>query len=89
MQNYGESKMKHPNAHDQSSRYRIKVKGLLDEKWLDWFEGMTITYEENATVLEGPIPDQTALHGILTRIRDLNLTLQYLIRAESDNKEKE
>jgi hypothetical protein len=62
---------------------------LLDEKWLDWFEGMTITYEENATVLEGPIPDQTALHGILTRIRDLNLTLQYLIRAESDNKEKE
>ncbi|MGD9347513.1 MAG: hypothetical protein PVH84_16730 [Candidatus Aminicenantes bacterium] len=55
----------------------------------DQFEGMTITYEENATVLEGPIPDQTALHGILTRIRDLNLTLQYLIRAESDNKEKE
>lgn len=81
--------MKYSNTHNPSSRYRIKVKGLLDEKWSDWFEGMTITYEENATILEGPIPDQAALHGILARIRDLNLTLQYLIRNESDNKDKD
>lgn len=87
MPNHGESKMKHP--HSPPSRYRIKVKGLLDQKWSDWFEGMTITYEENATILEGPIPDQAALHGILARIRDLNLTLQYLIRSEADNKEKD
>jgi hypothetical protein len=80
--------MKHPNTHGQPSRYRIKVRGLLDEKWSDWFEGMTITYEGDATILEGPIPDQTALHGILARIRDLNLTLQYLIRNESDTKDK-
>lgn len=85
----GELKMKYSNTHNPSSRYRIKVKGLLDEKWSDWFEGMTITYEENATILEGPIPDQAALHGILARIRDLNLTLQYLIRNESDNKDKD
>ena len=86
---YGELKMKHSNTHSPPSRYRIKVKGLLDQKWSDWFEGMTITHEENVTILEGPIPDQAALHGILTRIRDLNLTLQYLIRNESDNKEKD
>ena len=78
--------MKHSNTGNQPSRYQIKLKGLLDEKWSDCFAGMTITYEENATILEGPIPDQAALHGVLTRIRDLNLTLQYLIRNELNTK---
>ncbi|MGD8537560.1 MAG: hypothetical protein PVI66_02455 [Candidatus Aminicenantes bacterium] len=74
--------MKHSQPQKTPANYRIKVKGILDQKWSEWFEGMTITYEEDATILEGPVIDQAALHGLLVRIRDLNLTLQYLIRNE-------
>lgn len=74
--------MKNPNTQSSSAHYRIKVKGILDRKWSEWFEGMAISYEDDATILEGPIADQAALHGLLVRIRDLNLTLQYLIRKE-------
>ena len=54
----------------------IKVKGSLDRKWADWFNGLTITPNENdVTLLAGPIADQPALHGVLAKIRDLGLTL--------------
>lgn len=56
--------------------YEIKIKGHLDSSWSDWFSGLTLTYlEEDKTLLAGLLPDQTALHGLLERIRDLNLTL--------------
>jgi hypothetical protein len=56
--------------------YEIKVKGELDTHWSDWFEGLTLTHlEGQETLLAGPLPDQAALHGLLERIRDLNLTL--------------
>ena len=56
--------------------YEIKVKGKLDTHWSDWFEGLTLTHlEGQETLLAGPLPDQAALHGLLERIRDLNLTL--------------
>jgi hypothetical protein len=56
--------------------YCIKVKGLLDDKWADWFDGLTITPIENyETMLIGQVVDQAALHGILAKIRDLGLTL--------------
>lgn len=56
--------------------YEIKIKGRLDQRWLEWFGGLQLTYlEENATLLSGSLPDQSALHGLLERIRDLNLTL--------------
>jgi hypothetical protein len=74
--------MKQPQTQNTQARYKIKVKGILDRKWSEWFEGMAISYEEDSTILEGPIADQAALHGLLARIRDLNLTLQYLIRLE-------
>ncbi len=54
---------------------RIKVKGHLDIKWKDWFEGMDIIYDEDNTILSGNIKDEAFLHGILNRIRDLNLKL--------------
>jgi hypothetical protein len=56
--------------------YEIKVKGELDTHWSNWFEGLTLTHlEGQETMLAGLLPDQAALHGLLERIRDLNLTL--------------
>jgi len=56
--------------------YEIKIKGHLDDRWADWFEGMTFIQEnDETTVLVGPVIDQPALHGILNGIRDLGLTL--------------
>jgi hypothetical protein len=62
--------------------YEIKIKGHLDPYWTEWFEGLTLTYlEEDATLLSGSLPDQAALHGLLERIRDLNLTLISVSRS--------
>jgi hypothetical protein len=56
--------------------YYITVQGHLDGTWSEWFDGLTITNQENGTtVLAGPIVDQTALHGILNKVRDLGLPL--------------
>ena len=60
------------------NHYRIKVKGFLDQKWEDWFDGMAISREGAYTCFKGEVADQSALHGLLARIRDLNLTLVYL-----------
>lgn len=56
--------------------YEIKIKGHLDQRWSEWFAGLNLTYlEGDVTLLSGPLHDQAALHGLLERIRDLNLTL--------------
>jgi deazaflavin-dependent oxidoreductase (nitroreductase family) len=56
--------------------YEIRIKGHLDPSWSDWFAGLHFTNQEgNETLLSGPLPDQAALHGLLERIRDLNITL--------------
>ncbi len=53
----------------------IKIRGHLSENWKEWFDGMDISHEGNLTVLSGEITDKAYLHGILNRIRDLNLKL--------------
>ena len=68
--------------------YTIKVEGCLDKKWADWFEGMAVRYEGDVTVLEGPVVDQAALHGLLARVRDLNLILISVQRTEPGQKRK-
>jgi hypothetical protein len=64
--------------------YRIIIKGHLDPEWSDWFDGLTITLVDNGkTMLTGPLVDQTALHGVLIKIRDLGLPLLSLTSIEA------
>jgi hypothetical protein len=56
--------------------YQIRIKGHLSHQWTDWFEGLTITLEEDGdTLLTGPVVDQAALHGLLKKVRDLGMPL--------------
>jgi hypothetical protein len=65
--------------------YRIRVKGHLAPRWVELFDGLTITQLDNGdTLLAGPIVDQAALHGMLNRIRDLGMPLLAVERAEPD-----
>ena len=59
----------------QSKRYEIRIQGQLSSDWAEWFDGMEIRQEEGQTILAGWIEDQAALHGLLLRVRNLNLTL--------------
>ena len=59
-----------------AQHYEIRIKGHLDDRWIEWFEGLTITLEEDGdTLLTGPVTDQAALHGLLKKVRDLGMTL--------------
>lgn len=72
------------SEHVQQEVYQIVIKGHLDSEWADWFDGLTITLSENGeTMLTGPIVDQTALHGVLIKIRDLGLPLLSLTCIEA------
>ena len=56
--------------------YTFKIKGHLGQQWINWFDGLTVTLEEDGnTLLSGPVIDQSALHGILKKIRDLGMPL--------------
>jgi len=65
--------------------YTIRVKGHLDQSWSAWFDGMTITNEANGdTVISGHVADQAALHSLLVKVHNLNLTLISDLRIETD-----
>ena len=65
--------------------YQIRIKGHLGQQWTDWFEGLTITLEENGeTLLTGPVIDDAALHGLLKKVRDLGMPLLSVNRVEPD-----
>ena len=67
---------------------KFALKGHLDDRWAEWFDGLTITLEENGdTLLSGQLVDQAALHGILKKVRDLGLTLLSVNSVEPDTKE--
>jgi hypothetical protein len=57
-------------------RYEIRLKGHLDSRWAAWFDGLTLTNEnDGTTAIRGPVVDQAALHGLLQRLRDVGLPL--------------
>jgi hypothetical protein len=67
------------------SVYEIRVKGHLDPRWSEWFDGLRITNEPNReTLLSGYIADQAALHGVLAKVRDLKLQLISVTSVDSD-----
>jgi hypothetical protein len=65
------------------ARYEIRVKGVLDSRWAAWFDGLQVIGEAEETVISGQVADQPALHGLLTKIRDLGLCLICVRRLDT------
>ena len=76
--------MSEPEQQNKVEIYEIKLQGHLDPKWSEWFYEMAITHDHEITILCGPLPDQTVLHSVLDRIRDLNLPLLSVQQITSD-----
>ncbi len=72
--------------------YTFKIKGHLGQQWVNWFNGLTVTLQEDGnTLLSGPVVDQSALHGILKKIRDLGmplLSVNFSSSGQSNDKSK-
>jgi hypothetical protein len=65
--------------------YQIRVKGVLDRRWSAWFDGLQVASDERGqTTIAGPVVDQAALHGLLTKVRDLGLELLEVRRSDPD-----
>ena len=65
-----------PEDHREPGCYEIRLKGHLDARWTDWFEGLSFTHaSDGTTILAGPVVDQAALYGLLRKVRDLGLPL--------------
>ena len=67
---------------DEGGSYEIRVKGRLDARWAARFDGLDLTHEAaGTTVIHGPVADQAALHGLLSKVRDLGLPLVSVTRV--------
>jgi hypothetical protein len=72
------------HQHDPG-RYEIRLNGHLDSRWAAWFDGMSLLNEsDGTTVIRGPVIDQSALHGLLQKLRDLNLPLISVTQVDPD-----
>jgi hypothetical protein len=61
---------------NEGGSYDIRVRGHLDARWAAWFDGLCLTHQgDGTTLLQGPVVDQAALHGVLGTVRDLGLPL--------------
>ena len=71
--------------HDPIQHYEIRVKGRLAPRWSAWFDGLAVTAaDDGTTVISGPVADQSALHGLLQKLRDVGIPLLSLTEASSD-----
>lgn len=69
----------------EAGRCEIRLKGHLDARWAAWFDGMSLTHEtDGTTIIQGPVIDQAALHGLLRKVRDVGLPLVSVIHVEPD-----
>ncbi len=71
------------------ARYEVRVEGVLERRWSEWFEGLEVESVGDETILSGKLPDQSALHGILDKVRNLGLTVievRRLPREEGDGR---
>lgn len=74
-----------PHDYQQGGWYAIRLKGHLDPRWAAWFDGLRLTHEgDGSTLIQGPVVDQTALHGLLQRVRDLGLPLLSVERTDPE-----
>ena len=70
--------------HYEPELYEIRIQGHLDDRWVDWFEGLNITLVDNGdTLLTGPVVDQAALFGLLRKVRDLSMPLLSVTRIKT------
>ena len=77
-----------PDRYDEPTLYEIRIQGHLDDRWAEWFDGLSFTLDsDGTTILAGPVVDQAALHGVLRRVRDLTLTLVSVIRVDREQLE--
>ena len=82
------NKLKPKTDPSQPIIYQIRIEGHLGRQWTAWFEGLTITLEDDGnTLLTGPVVDQAALHGFLRKVRDLGLPLLSVNRLKSGQPE--
>ena len=77
------------NGPGQPALYEIRVDGVLDDQWADWFGGLQVSNDGTKTVIAGLLPDQPALHGLLTKVRDLGLTLISVRQLDASDTEDE
>ncbi len=65
-----------PRPPDAAAAYELRIGGHLDQRWSTWFDGLTVTHEDDGTTtLRGAVRDQSELHGLLAKIRNLGTTL--------------
>ena len=70
---------------DAPGQYEIRLKGHLDDRWADWFDGLSLTRDDDGTtLLTGPVVDQAALHGVFRKVRDLGVPLLSVTRVRPD-----
>ena len=71
--------------HHEAGRYEIRLKGHLDPRWANWFEGLSLTNEsDGTTVIHSHVADQAALHGLLQKVRDVGLPLVSVTHLDPD-----
>ena len=76
----------HDSTKSAPPHYVIRVKGHLEARWANWFDGMSLaTGSDGTTTIQGPVVDQAALHGLLQKLRDVGVPLISLTQVEPDH----